>query len=283
MNYKNKTKKRLYKKHKKRKYNSTIKYVGGIGNLNNSTETSNELLNEVKKEHELNISTAPILQKMSELAEGVALKTIENIGMLLGVDLSNPQDVNGNLDKIKLALSNPETKEKIRSIVGQMSEILVVALEAASPFIEPLMNKTFEVGTDALSQMGESGVKIALNTAEEIPGVGVLIGTIRSLSSAMEAFLAGVNAGDEVITSSSDSINAAVRNFKQIMNDKQNSLNRINNSVNNFQNNFQLPYNKYQLGNQLGNQFNNQLNNQFQGQAKTPVYRGGKTQKNKQK
>jgi hypothetical protein len=179
MNYKNKTKKRQYKKMKKRKYNSTIKYVGGGNSLYNK-ETPNQVLDEVKREHEFNLSTAPILQKTSELAEGVALKTIENIGLLLGIDLSNPEDVNGNLDKIKLALSNPETKEKIRSIIGQVSEILGVAIEAASPFIEPLMNKTFEVGTEALSKMSEAGVKIVLNTAEEIPGVGVLIGTIRS-------------------------------------------------------------------------------------------------------
>lgn len=265
MNYKNKTKKRQYKKMKKRKYNSTFKYMGG--NLNNNTETSNELLNEVKKEHEFNLSASPILQKTSELAQGIALKTVENIGMLLGIDLSNPQDINGNLDKIKIALSDPETKEKIRAIIGQISEILGVAIEAASPFIEPLMNKTFEVGTEALSKMGESGVKIALNTAEEIPGVGVLIGTIRSLSNAMEAFLAGVNAGDEVITSSSDSINAAVRNFKQIMKDKQNSLNRISNSVNDFQ----LPYNQYQLNNQ----------SQPMMQSQNQIYRGGKMRSKK--
>jgi hypothetical protein len=115
--------------------------------------------------------------------------------------------------------------------------------------------------------MGESGVKIALNTAEEIPGVGVLIGTIRSLSNAMEAFLAGVNAGDEVITSSSDSINAAIRNFKQIMKDKQNSLNRISNSVNDFQ----LPYNQYQLNNQ----------SQPMMQSQNQIYRGGKMRSKK--
>lgn len=264
MKYKNKTKKGLYKKMKKRKYNSTIKYMRG-GNLDNNTETPKEVLDEVKREHEFSLSAAPVLQKTSELAEGVALKTIENIGMLLGVDLSNPRDINGNLDKIKVALSNPETKEKIRSIIGQISEILGVAIEAASPFIEPLMNKTFEVGTAALSKMSESAVKIGLNTAEEIPGVGVLIGTVRSLSSAMEAFLAGVNAGDEVVTSSSDTINAAVRNFKQIMKDKQNSLDRINNSVNNFQ----APYNQSQMQNKMQSQMQNQ------------VYRGGKMRSKK--
>jgi hypothetical protein len=280
MNYKNKSKKRVsYKKTKRRRYNPTMKLLGGYINnsINNNVDNDmapNEVLDEVKKEREFNLANSPILQKTGELAEGIAVKTIENIGLLLGIDLSNPQDINGNLDKIKLALADPETREKIKSIIGEISEILAIALEAAGPFIEPLMNKTFEMGTDALSQMGEAAVKIGLNTAEEIPGVGVLIGTIRSLSSAMEAFLAAANAGDEVITSSSDSINAALRNFKRLMKEKEYSLNRINNSVNNFQNNFQVPYNKYQIGNQLGNQFQ---------APKIPVYRGGKTQKNKLK
>lgn len=256
MNYKNKTKKIIHKKNKKRKYKSTLRFFGGSPKTD---VASNKVLDEVQKEHEFNLDNSLVLNKASLLAESVAVKTIENIGLLLGVDLSNTQDINGNLDKIKLALSNPETKEKIRSIVGQISEILAVALEAAGPFIYPLMDKTFEVGNEALSKMGESAVKIGLNTAEEIPGVGVLIGTIRSLSNAMEAFLAGVNAGDEVITSSSDTINAAVRNFKRLMKEKEDGLNRINNSVNNFQ----LPYNKFPQQGQFPSQPQN--------------YRGGKS------
>lgn len=158
---------------------------------------------------------------------------------MLGIDLSNSQTTSESLDKIKDALSNPANREKIKEIVGRLNDILLVALEAASPFIKKLIAKAFDEGGEAFSKFSEAAVKVALNTAEEIPGVGVLIGTIRTLSTAAEAALSGANSMNEFFTSAFDSANATVRNFKQIMKDKKDSLNRINTSVNNFQ----MPYN----------------------------------------
>lgn len=295
MNHKKKSKKNMHLKNKRKKHNATIKIIGGdvnnlqhpsnIGNASNNitNETNaNEIMNEVENEREFSLGKSILIQKASILAEGIAIKTIEAIGNLLGIDLSDTQDISGNLDRIKVALSNPENREKIREIIGQVSEILAVALEAASPFIQPLLDKTFDVGTNALSKMGESAVKIGLNTAEEIPGVGVLIGTIRSLSNAMEAFLSTANAGEEIFTSASDSVNAAVKNFKQISKEKEASLNRIQNSVNSFQTPT-LFNSQYRIPQVQIPQVQMPQMPQVPQMPQMPSYRGGKMHDNKRK
>jgi len=252
MNYRKKITSKMRKiVNKNKKHKKTKKYGGYNNNNNNNNNAVNqstmpnensdsaEIMDEVKKEREFNLAESPIVEKTGELAEGVAVKSIEGVGNLLGVDLSNTENTGEKLDEIKTALSNPENKEKIREIVGEAAEVGSVAIEAASPFIQPLVDKSIEVGSNALSKMGESAVKIGLNTAEEIPGVGVLIGSVRSLSNAGEAFLAASNAAAEIVTASSDSINATTKNFQEKMNkvrkEKESSINRINSSLKSFQ------------------------------------------------
>ena len=250
MNYKskNKTKRNFYKRFKKRYNNKiTLKLHGGGDedtfnqNEEQSMNQSTEIMNEVKKEREFNLGDSTILDKTGELAEGVAVKSLEGVGNLIGVDLSDSQNTGEKLEEIKTALSDPQNKEKVKEIISEAADVGAVAIEAASPFIKPLVEKSINVGSEALSKMGESAVKIGLNTAEEIPGVGVLIGTVRSLSNAGEAVMAATNAAGEVVTASSDSINAATKNFERLMKEKQNSLNRINDSVNKFTNSSNIP------------------------------------------
>ena len=222
------------KNHKYTRYKNRL--IGGdsLSNDNNASQ----IMNEVKNERKFNIASLgniPIFKKSSELAEGLTLKGVERVGSLLGINLSDSRSVNEKLTQIKIALADPKNKEKIKEIVSEAAKVGAVAIEAASPFIQPLVKKTIEAGSEALSKMGEASVKIGLNTAEEIPGVGVVIGTIRSLSNAGEAFASASSAASEVVTASSDAINAATKNFERLMKEKMNSVNRINDSLNKFQ------------------------------------------------
>ena len=256
MNNKKKTRKNNYNK-RKTKRNKFIRKTRLIGGDESSINdrNANEIMNEVKKERELNFNLGdlPVLKKSRELVEGLAIKGIEHIGLLLGVDLSNSQDINEKLEKIRIAFADPKNKEKVREIVSEAAEVGNVALEAALPFIKPLVDKTVDVGREALSKLGESAVKIGLNTAEEIPGVGVVLGTVRSLSDAGEAMVAASNAASEVVTTTSDSINAATKNFERLMKEKMQGLNRINDSVSKFQ----KPFTRDQLMSLAPNQIQN--------------------------
>lgn len=238
--------------HKNRYYKYYKNRLIGGNDLSNN-KTVNEIMNEVKNERKLNFASLgnlsaptfktdnfPILKKTTDLVEGLTVKGVDHLAILLGVDFSNSQSISNKLEQIKAAINDPKNKEKVREIVNEAAQVGAVAIEAAEPFIKPLVDKTTELGNEALSKIGESAVKIGLNTVEEIPGVGVVIGTVRSLSDAGEAFLAASNAANEVITTTSDSINAATKNFERLMKEKTDGLNRINDSVNKFQQPFDM-------------------------------------------
>jgi hypothetical protein len=233
------------KKTRRHKFIRKNRFFGG-DNLTTDSK-ADEIMNEVKKERELkmnfNLGDYPVIKKSRELVEGLTIKGIEHLGILLGVDLSSSQSINERLEKIRLAFTDPKNQEKVREILNEAANVGNVAIEAASPFIKPLIDKTVDLGSEALSKLGESAVKIGLNTAEEIPGVGVVLGTVRSLNDAGEAILAASNAASEVVTTTSDSINAATKNFERLIKEKMQGLNRINESVNNFQ----TPFNRDQL------------------------------------
>jgi len=252
--------KKANKNHKYPRHKNRL--IGGnvlSNNSNNSNNANNanpsQIMNEVKKERKFNVASLgniPVFKKTGELAEGLTLKGVEQMGSLMGVNLSDSRNVNEKLDQIKMALTDPKSKEKIKEIVSEAAAVGAVAVEAASPFIQPLVNKTIDVGTETMSKIGESAVKIALNTAEEIPVAGVVIGTVRSLSNAGEALAAASSAASQVVTASSDTINAATKNFQRLMKEKMNSVNRINDSLNKFQQpfndqqNMQIPYREMQ-------------------------------------
>jgi hypothetical protein len=230
------TNKKYNKNHKYTRYKN--KNILNGGNVLSNNNNPSQIMNEVKKERKFNVASLgniPVFKKTGELAEGLTLKGVEQMGSLLGVNLSDSRNVNEKLGQIKMALSDPKNKEKIKEIVSEAAAVGAVAIEAASPFIQPLVNKSIAVGSEAMTKIGESAVKIALNTAEEIPVAGVVIGTVRSLSNVGEAMAAASSAASEVVTASSDTINAATKNFERLMKEKMNSVNRINDSLNKFQ------------------------------------------------
>ena len=172
-----------------------------------------------------------ILGKSSEFAQGVAANAIENVGNLIGVDLDDPNLIE-------------ENKEKIKQISENAAEIGSIVAESVEPFTKPLIDKTIKAGTEAASKIGEAGVKVALNTATEIPGVGIIVGSIRSLGNIGDAVVSSVNAGSEVITSASDTINASVKNFDRLIKEKGDVLNRTKASIDEFTGGFRTKKNR---------------------------------------
>lgn len=210
---KNRRKNRRKFQYKRKK--DSIKNKKGGGNELDTMTKENNILNDVNNSHKINIMNNGI-----ELGKKMTSNLIQNISQKLNIDLTNPDEMNDYLKKINIALNDPKNKEQLKEIIRNASEHAKDILEASSPFIEPLINKTIEESEKAMSKIGSSAVKIGLNTAEEIPGVGILIGTIRSLNNAGEALLATINAGNEIITSGSDAINATSINLKNMQEEK---------------------------------------------------------------
>jgi hypothetical protein len=171
---------------------------------------------------------------LTNMASALATNFMVNAGRKMGIDVTNPQQVDNTLTKINETFTNPENVDKMKQTIGNMAHTGADVLEAAGPFITPLVDKTIEEGTKAASKIGESAIKIGLNTAEEIPGVGVLIGTARSLSNAGEAITAATDAAAKVIEASSETVNATAKNWERLQAEKQATLARINNTTTRF-------------------------------------------------
>lgn len=218
---------KINKTYKSHKTFNTIKMYGG--------NDVNQIMEQVKSQRKIDLGNIEIINNLKTLLQGLFLKATEQIAAMSNVDLNNPSSIQNKLEQIKSVLNNPENKEKLKQIVAELSQNGVIALQAAAPFLKELSEKTVEIGSKTLSDWGEAIVKIGLNTATEIPGIGVLVGTIRSIGNLGEAITSSVNAASEIMTSASDSLNGSIINYKKIAKENSQRMNNINKSINDFQ------------------------------------------------
>jgi hypothetical protein len=227
----------------RRKKNRTFK-IGGEGADAVADTAADEIKKKIEEEHSLSnllpdfsLGDSEVMDKVVDLSEGLAIKTIDNTASMFGVDLNNSENFKEKLEDIKNVLDNPENKELLKDIAGEVSEIGVVALQAAKPFVNELITEVSDKLEVIGNEFGETGVKVALNTLTEIPGYGIIVGTIRSASNIGEAILASTNATAEVITTVSDTTNATLQNFDNLLKEKGDVLARTTESINKFSEN----------------------------------------------
>ena len=242
---------RKNRKYRNKKHNKSMK--GG------EYKTPEEIMREIKQEHsdpvgslsetiqnalpELpklptlssatdSIMDSQVVQSASTLAQGFATNTLEKAGDLLGVDVDNPQQVTEKLENINQALTNPENVEKVKDLASNLANVGLLGLQAAEPFIDPLINKVADTAQKGL----EKTSKVALNTATNVAGLflGPIIDIPRTVMSALETGESVINTGSEIITTTSDTINAMTQNFKQIARENQQVLDRTQQSIQDF-------------------------------------------------
>jgi hypothetical protein len=241
---------RTKKNRRYRKKNRTLKFGGANEGANEGDnrvangEGINELTKKIEDQHslsnffpDLGLGDSQVMNKIIQLSEGLAIKTIDNTSEFLNIDLNDSEKFKQRVEELKVLLNNPENKELMTEVLANSAQIGVVALDASRPFIDDLITEIFEKLKVVGNEFGEAGVKIALNTLEEIPGYGVIIGTIRSVSNAAEAFLASSNALSEVVTKTSDTFNASIQNFDKLLKEKGDLIGRTNESINKFSEN----------------------------------------------
>jgi hypothetical protein len=228
-NFGNKKKKttRLLKTHKNYK---SYKMYGGDNDVS-------QIMEQVKSQRKVDLGNIEIIKNLKTLLQGLFLKATQQIASMANVDLSNPVLIEQKLEQIKTALYNPKNKEKLKEIITELSKNGVIAIQAASPFLKEFSDKVLEIGSKNLSEWGEAIVKIGLNTAQEVPGVGILIGAIRSIGNIGEAVTSSVNSASQLITAAADSINGSILNYKKIAKENMQRMNNINQSINEFQQN----------------------------------------------
>jgi hypothetical protein len=243
-----------------RKKNKSYKIYGGSENVINENIVGKDingkpisdvdaLTEQIKAQHSLsnflpdfglsnvNLGDSKVLNKLTELTEGLAVKSIDKSAEYLNIDLNNSDQFKEKLEDLKNVLNNPENKKLIGEVAANLSEVGVVALTAASPFVTKLFEEITEKVKLIGSEFGETGVKVAMNTLGEIPGYGIIVGTIRSASNIGEAILASTNATAEVVTTASDTLNASMQSFDKLLKEKGELINRTTDSINKFSEN----------------------------------------------
>jgi len=176
-------------------------------------EKQERLTEEIQSEHPGIVG--PAVNLVSSTANNVASAAITGASDLLGVNLASKDSVNNALEKEIKVLSDPETKEHIQEVIGEGAQVLATGLEAAQPAINQLVETTTEAVEKSAEKIGNAGINIALNTLEEVPMLGVLVGTIRSFDKAISAGQSVVNAGSEIITAESDAVNQITQNIAE--------------------------------------------------------------------
>jgi methyl-accepting chemotaxis protein len=211
---------------------------------NPESKENDELMKKIEDSHSLNnlmpnfsLGDSKIMKGIVNLSEALAMQMMDKTAQFFNLDLNDSEKFKQRLEELKVILDDPENKKLMRELMGNFSELGVISLEASAPFIEKLIIEIFEKLTVMGNEFGKAGLKIALNTLTEVPGYGIIVGSIRSASNAGEAVLASTNAASEIITTTSDNINAAVQNFDKLLKEKQDVIDRTAQSIDSFSNN----------------------------------------------
>jgi len=171
--------------------------------------------------------TNKLIHRILTLIEGLILESTDTLGNLLGVDVSNPQQVNAKLDEIKVVVTDPETQEKVRIIAAKMSILVSIAFEAAEPYIQPLSDKLNKIYVKSTSDLGTSTISILKNIAKAIPIYGAIIALIDSANTITVTAAHTVTAKEHAESAYDDALIAASVNFKDLLNKKKDLLSRI--------------------------------------------------------
>jgi hypothetical protein len=175
--------------------------------------------------------TDKLIHRILTLIEGLILESLDKLGSLLGVDVSNPQEVNAKLDEIKVIVTDPEIQEKVRIIVSKISILVSIAFEAAEPYIQPLSDKINKIYVKSTSDVGKSTISILKNIAKAIPVYGAIVALIDSANTITVTAANTVSAKEHAQSAYDDAVIAASMNFKDLLSKKKDLLSRIPSDV----------------------------------------------------
>lgn len=135
---------------------------------------------------------------------------------------------------VNKTLDQPEFVEEVSDLTKKASETIASVVDAAEPALNDVIDKTSEIASKAAEKVGESAISVALNTAEEVPGAGVVVGTFRSLDKIATAGQAVVEAGADTVTTFADAASKVTDAIKEKIAQTSEIKNRIQSHVDKF-------------------------------------------------
>lgn len=168
-----------------------------------------------------------LINRVLLLIQGLILESIAQLGNVIGVDVSDPRQVKAKLEEIQVLLSDPEINEKVRIIVGKMSVLITIALEAAEPYIQPMADKLNKIYISSTSDLGKSTITILKNIAKAIPVYGAIVSLIDSANTVAVTAADTLVAQQHATAAVNDAISKMSDDFTNLLKQKQDLLARI--------------------------------------------------------
>ena len=207
-------------------YKNTIQSVGA--NLKNTVTSVDPNLIQRAFDH------PEFFSEIGKIIKKGLTNAVENMSNYVGLD-----NLNANLkEKLIAAQRTLESNDNLQelAIIGSL------LLEAFMPFLDPLLEKLNIYAQDASERIGRTIINVIINTAEEVPIYGIIIGTVRSIDNIIRTFLSTVTTSSKVIDEIRGVLEFTMDNFKSLKNEymiqlqkeKNRSLNRIDSSIQKF-------------------------------------------------
>lgn len=153
---------------------------------------------------------------------------INTFAKIIGVDPNQPIDktmidITKRLDMLDKALDTPEGKQLLQNI----KELIKITTKEV---IAPAITDISEEVSNRSEKIIHNGTQAALNTLEEIPGPGTLLGVVRTVTNLTNMAKEGTELGGIVLGRSKEvaqklqttkaQIDGLVNNFKNVVNNK---------------------------------------------------------------
>lgn len=175
--------------------------------------------------------TAKLINRLLLLIEGMILKSLDKLGYVIGVDISDPKQVSEKIEAIQGILLDPEINEQVRIIVGKIGVLLTIALDAAEPYIKPMTDKLNRIYVKSTSELGVSTVTIIKNIAKVIPVYGAIVAMIDAANTVAVSSANTATAKEHAKMAVGDAIREMSDEFRTLLKQKKDLLSRIPNEV----------------------------------------------------
>lgn len=164
-------------------------------------------------------------------------ESVENSGITetvpeaIGKTVDIAKDV---LEKTSEKLEDPQFQEDLKIAAANIADKASIVLDAADKPINKLVDKSVVIGEKLGEKMASSAVKIGLNAAGIIPGVGEVLNAVRVVDDVAKAGLAVADAGAQGIEMSADTVSETLDAIQEKIDQAENVLDRTNGSVTDF-------------------------------------------------
>ena len=149
------------------------------------------------------------------------------------------------MSSVNDTFDDPNFKKKLAETMTNTAEIATIGLKAMDKPIDEAIDKVNEATGKAIGGITGTGIKVATDMMAAIPYVGAVVEMGKIINDTSKGVSAVVEAGSEVVETSSDLVTDTIENFKEeikkaedlksSINEKSKITNRVNDSINDFE------------------------------------------------